>query len=139
MTLLTQRYCNPESGQKRLLKSDEVSQVSTARKLGILARIAGQQAGRSRTWQAAQAAWSGVSGRLTRVLHQLFLEVTGFVFLVLASIGAFALVREYEKYRVGKVGGGKLLLAAAFLLLFTWFGLSSFWRARRRARTREGR
>jgi len=116
-----------------------VSQVSTARKLGMLVRIAGQQAGRRRTWQAAQAAWSGVAGRLTRILHQLFLEVTGFVFLVLASIGGFALQREYAKYRAGTVGGGKLLLATGFLLLFAWFGLSSFWRARRRAGAREGR
>lgn len=139
MILLTQGYCNPEGSEKRLLKSDAVSQVSTARKLGILARIATQQAGRSRTWSAAQLAWQSVAGRVGRVLHQLFLEVTGFIFLVLAAIGGFALEREYGKYKAGTVGGGKLLLASAFLLLFAWFGASSFWRARRRRGPGEGR
>ncbi len=36
-----------------------------------------------------------------RILGQLWLEVTGFVFLVLAAIGGVALSREYAKYQAG--------------------------------------
>ena len=98
----------------------------------MLVRIAGQQAGRRRTWQAAQAAWSGVAGRLTRILHQLFLEVTGFVFLVMAGIGGIALSREYAKYQTGQTGPGRVVIAVLFCLTFGYFGLSSFWRVRRK-------
>lgn len=93
--------------------------------------MATQAGGRSRVWGAARTAWDSVSGSLGRVLRQLWLEVTGFVFLILAMIGGFALVREYAKYRAGTVGAGKLALAAGFTALFVWFGVSSFWRSRK--------
>ncbi len=67
-----------------------------------------------------------------RVLHQLWLEVTGFVFLALAGIGGVALSREYVKYQAGKTGPGRLVVAVCFCLTFGYFGLSSFWRVRRK-------
>jgi len=76
--------------------------ISTARKISIAARIAAQHASRSRTFSAVMRAGRATGGVFGRILHQLWLEVTGFVFLVLASIGGLALVREYQKY-----GGGK--------------------------------
>lgn len=77
------------------------------------------------------------AGRVTlrsfgRVLHQLWLEVTGFVFLALAGIGGIALSREYLKYQAGRTGPGRVILALAFCLTFGYFGLSSFWRVRRK-------
>jgi hypothetical protein len=111
-----------------------VGNLSTARKIGIVARVAAQQFGRSR---AVTAVFSGVrtTGRsLSRVLHQLWLEVTGFTFLALSVIGALAGLREYAKYQSGRAAGpGRLILAACFTVSFAWFGLSSFWRARKRA------
>ena len=75
------------------------------------------------------------AGRVTlrsfgRVLHQLGLEVTGFVFLVMAGIGGIALSREYAKYQAGRPG--RLGIAVVFCLTFGYFGLSSFWRVRRK-------
>jgi hypothetical protein len=111
--------------------------VSTARKVGIAARVAArmtsQRAGRSRL---VSAAWKGL--RVTavsvgRVLRILWLEVTGFVFLTLAFIGGVALSREYAKYETGRVGPGRVVLAVCFTLTFAWFGVSSFWRARRKS------
>ncbi len=67
-----------------------------------------------------------------RVLGQLWLEVTGFVFLSLAGIGALAFVREYVRHQEGKASSGRVALAAGFTLLFGWFGLSSFWRVRKK-------
>jgi hypothetical protein len=70
---------------------------------------------------------------LSRVLHQLWLEVAGFTFLALSGVGALAVVREYAKYQGGHTAGpGRLILAACFTVSFAWFGLSSFWRARRK-------
>jgi hypothetical protein len=65
------------------------------------------------------------------VVHQLWLEVIGLVFLVMAASGGAALAHEYEKYHAGKAGLGRLVAAICFTLTFAWFGVSSFWRVRR--------
>ena len=109
-----------------------MSSLSTARKLGIVARVAGQQVGRTRTFGAVVRAGRTTFSHFRRVLGQLWLEVTGFVFLILAGIGALALFREYAKYQAGQAGTGRVALAASFTALFGWFGVSSFWRVRKR-------
>ena len=109
-----------------------MSSLSTARKLGIAARVAGRQVSRTRTFGAVVRAGRTTFSHFRRVLGQLWLEVTGFVFLVLAGIGALALVREYAQYQVGHAGSGRVALAACFTGLFGWFGVSSFWRIKKR-------
>lgn len=109
-----------------------MAKVSTARKLGIVARVAGRQMRRTRTFGAVIQAGRTTLAHFTRVLSQLWLEVTGFVFLALAGIGALAFFREYAKYRGGHTSSGRVLLAVCFCALFGWFGLSSFWRIRRK-------
>lgn len=68
----------------------------------------------------------------SRVLHVLWLEVTGLFFLVLAFVGAAAATREYHRHTGGNGSVGKMLLAAMFALLFGYFGVNSFWRSRKR-------
>jgi len=109
-----------------------MSSLSTARKLGIAARVAGRQVSRTRTFGAIVKAGKTTLFHIGRVCHQLWLEVTGFVFLVLAGIGGLALAREYGRYQAGSVGSGRPLLAACFTALFGWFGVSSFWRVRKK-------
>jgi len=106
--------------------------ISTARKLGIATRIAGQQVRRSRTFGAVLQAGRATASHFGRVLGQLWLEVTGFVFLALAGIGALACAREYAKFHAGRVGSSRVVLAVCFTMLFGWFGLNSFWRIRRK-------
>lgn len=109
-----------------------MSTVSTARKVGLVAKVVGQQVSRSRTGSAILSGIMATARSLGRVLHQLWLEVTGFVFLVMAGIGAMAGFREHAKLQAGQVNGrGRLILAICFTLSFAWFGLSSFWRVRR--------
>jgi len=109
-------------------------QLSTLRKLGIVARVAAQRAGRSRTGSAVLKGLRTTANSFGRVLHHLWLEVTGFTFLALAGIGAFAGFREYGKYQAGHAGGpGRLILAIGFTASFAWFGLSSFLRVRRKS------
>ncbi|MGH9512358.1 MAG: hypothetical protein ACRD2U_09515 [Terriglobales bacterium] len=103
-----------------------------ARKLGIAARILGQQLRRTRTFSALMTAGRATSVHFGRIFHQLWLEVTGFVFLALSFIGALALVHEWTKFQAARTNPDRVVLAACFTLIFAWFGFSSFWRVRRR-------
>lgn len=97
-----------------------------------MARVAGRQVGKSR-WATAIGNGLKVTARsFGRILGILWLEVTGFVFLCLSGIGGLALAREYARYQAGTVGSGRVILAICFTVTFAWFGVSSFWRARRK-------
>src|SRR5271157_2886688 len=109
-----------------------MTKLSTARKMGVIARVAGQQVRKSRTYGAVRRACRATAGHFSRVLGQLWLEVTGFVFLALAAIGALAFFREYAKYHSGHANSSRMVLAVCFTALFGWFGLSSFWRVRKK-------
>jgi hypothetical protein len=99
-------------------------------------RIATNMMTRSRTGRAVLAGIRATALSFGRVLHQLWLEVTGFTFLAIAAIGVMAAIREYGKYQAGRATGpGRLVLAVCFTVSFAWFGLSSFWRVRRRAKS----
>ncbi len=90
----------------------------------------------SRTGRALLAALRTSGRACGRALHQLWLEVTGFTFLAMAAVGAMAGLREYGRYQSGHATGpGRLVLAICFTVSFTWFGLSSFWRVKRRAKS----
>jgi hypothetical protein len=105
------------------------------RKIRLVCRAAAQSRERSRAASAVRAGMRATVLAFGRVLHQLWLEVTGFTFLAMAGIGAMAGVREYGKYQSGHAAGpGRLLLAVCFTISFTWFGLSSFWRVKRKAK-----
>ena len=104
-----------------------------ARKIGLILRIAIQQLRRSRTGAALIKGVQTTATSVGRALHQLWFQVTGFTFLAIAGIGAVTLFREYGKYHAGQAASpGRLILAIAFTLSFAWFGLSSFWRVKRR-------
>jgi hypothetical protein len=106
--------------------------VSTGRKLGVAARVASQQVKRSRTYGALLSGAQASLGHFGRVLHQLWLEITGFVFLVFACVGFAALYKEYVAFHAGKAAAGRVFAAAAFSFVFAWFGTNSFWKARKR-------
>ena len=95
-------------------------------------RVAGRKTGENRWVRAFYKAGSVTLRSVTRVLHVLWLEVTGLLFVTLALVGTGAAVREYHRHRAGHGPAGKMLLAAGFALLFAYFGVSSFWRSRRR-------
>jgi hypothetical protein len=122
-----------------LIESLGMSSVSTTRKLGIAARVAGrvisQRAGRNRTFGAVAKAARTTASHFGRALGQLWLEVTGFVFLALAGIGVIAFFREYNKYQAGHATSSRALLAVCFAGLFAWFGVSSFWRVRKKSQS----
>lgn len=95
-------------------------------------RVAGRQTGKSRLVRACYNAGSATMRSIRRVVHVLWLELTGLLFLLFALVGGAAAVREYHRHTAGAAGSGKMLLAAFFALLFAYFGVSSFWRSRKR-------
>ena len=108
-----------------------MTNVSTGRKLGVAARVAGKQIKGSRTYGAVLSGVRATLGHLAGVARQLWHEITGFIFLAFAGFGVAALVKESLAYHAGGVGPNRVAIAAGFTLLFGWFGISSFWRARR--------
>jgi hypothetical protein len=106
----------------------------TLAKVRLIYRAAVDFVERSRTGSALLAGVRATASSFGHVLHQLWLEVTGFTFLAMAGVGALAGVREYGKYQSGHASGpGRLVLAICFTISFGWFGLSSFWRVNKRA------
>ena len=99
--------------------------------MGIAARVAGKQIKGSRTYGAVLGGVRATLGHFAAVARQLWHEITGFVFLAFAVFGVAALVKEYLAYRAGGVSPNHMAVAAGFTLVFGWFGISSFWRARR--------
>jgi len=105
-----------------------MTKLSTYRKLTILTRVITQSAGRNRTISAVYNGARTTAAHFGRVLYQLWLEVTGFVFLALAFIGGAAFFREYARYQAGQTTTGRVAIAIVFTLTFVWFGVTSFWR-----------
>ena len=114
------------------VKIEAVSDVSILRKLGAAARVANEHAGRNRTLSAIIRGVSTTARSFGHALHQLWLEVTGTIFLAMAAFGAVASVREYMSYTAGHATRSRLAIAICFALTFGWFGLSSFWRTRKK-------
>jgi hypothetical protein len=111
-----------------------VTKVSTAQKAGVVARVASQQVKRSRTVRALTGAVKTTARTIGNVLHQLWLEVIGVIFLLVAASGGAAVAHEYARFQAGKAGFGRLALAICFTITFAWFGISSFWRVRQKSR-----
>ncbi len=96
----------------------------------LAAQVATRMVRRSRLLAGVTAGAQKAAASLARVLHLLWLEITGVFFVFFALGFGAAAWREYQRH-----GGARpehLWLAAAFSLLFLWFGVSSFWRAARK-------
>lgn len=109
-----------------------MTRLTLPEKLGVGARVAARQASRSRWGRATANAVRLTAQSFARVLHQLWHEVMGFVFLAMAGIGGIAMSREWAKYEAGSTGPGRLVIATCFCLTFGYFGVSSFWKVRKK-------
>jgi len=64
-------------------------------------------------------------------LHQLWLEVSGALFIAFGAAFGFHAVQEYRKHvQADEVGGWQFFAAAILALLTLSFGLHSFWKSR---------
>src|SRR3954463_8973928 len=101
-----------------------VSEVSAPDKAALISRGAARTIVRSR-WGRA---FGAVASSLLRVGHVLWLEVTGFFFAVFAVIGGAAIIREVQVH----AAAGRIAVLAIFTIMFAWFAMTSFLRARKR-------
>ena len=76
--------------------------LSTVRKLSIAARIAAQQAERTRTVERVLKGARATAVHFGRVLRPALAGSHGLCFLALAFIGAVAFFREYTRYKAGQ-------------------------------------
>ena len=100
--------------------------------LGSVARYALNPKARNKVLRATGAGLGATAKAVRRATHRLWLEVTGFFFIVFAVIVGGAGYRHYEKHLAGNADMRNVYLAGAIALVFAWFGVSSFWKARRR-------
>ena len=101
-----------------------MNEVSAPEKAVLVGRGAARVAARSR-WGRA---FGAVASSFLRVGHVLWLEITGSFFAFFAVIGTAALVREIQVH----ADRGRVVVLAVFTLMFGWFAVSSFLRARKR-------
>jgi hypothetical protein len=85
-----------------------------------------------RIFRGVRSGAAAFLGSAMGTLRVLFLEVSGFVFICFTVIIVSTFVREYRKYVTHQVGVERVVLAGAIGAMFFYFGLTSFWRARRR-------
>jgi len=97
-----------------------------------LGRMAGRRAGSSRMLRAGSTAVKTTLATWTRVLHLLWLQITGVLFCFFALGFATRLPRVYRECASGKTPNSHLVLLVCFTMLFGWFGVSSLWRASRK-------
>ena len=71
-------------------------------------------------WKAFREVW--------RILHRLWLEVTGAVFLAMAAMGGISAWKEWRAYQAGDKPW-EFLLALVFMVMMGSFGVYSFFRA----------
>lgn len=99
-----------------------------------MARYALNPKARNKVMRAAGIGLSSTAKSVRKATHTLWLEVTGFFFLVFATICGGAGWREYQRHLAGQAEMNRVYLAGVLALLFAWFGVTSFWRSRRMTR-----
>jgi len=115
-----------------------MAELSSARRRGFrwgwwsaaAAHVGGDMLRKSRTVNAMGAAARVTLRSASKVGHLLWLEVTGLFFVAFAVIGGLAASHEYAKH---KMLSSRVGVALCFMVVFAWFGVSSFWRARHKA------
>ncbi len=114
-----------------------MTQISTGKRALVVARVAAREAQRhaqrSRWLRGALAGGRAVLRSVLKAAHVLWLQIAGVFFMFFALAGGIAFWKEYRAWEAGKVGAGRWVLALCFGLTFAWFGVSSFWRAKRRS------
>ena len=84
---------------------------------------------KNRTVNALASAGQVTLRSVRKVGHLLWLEVAGLFFLAFAVTGGLAAWHDYSRH---KTLSSRFVAAICFTVIFAWFGLSSFLRARRK-------
>jgi hypothetical protein len=101
-------------------QSDVAAQLARA-----AGRFSSDKALRKRVLRAGVSGVAATLDSVGRVLRKLWHEITGFLFICLAVIGGAEVWRKWETHETQK-----LAVATAFSVMFLYFGVSGFWRAK---------
>ena len=102
-------------------------QPDLAESLGRAAgRLSNDKALRKRLLRAGVSGAQTTLSSVGRVLRKLWHEITGFLFVCLAIIGGAEVARKWHMHEPQK-----LAAAAVFSVMFLYFGVTSFSRARK--------
>jgi|tagenome__1003787_1003787.scaffolds.fasta_scaffold20463633_2 hypothetical protein len=93
-----------------------------------LGRVTGRKLRGQRVVNAGIEGVSATAKVTSRAVRSLWLQVTGFFFAVFAVVIGFATEREY---RLAGAEHAKFYAGIFFTLMFAWFAITSFWKARR--------
>ncbi len=97
-----------------------------------LGRIAVRGASQNRLLRAGYSAVEGTVRSFARVAHVLWLQIVGVFFCLFALGFALRIPPTYHDQLAGKHGPGRVYVLAVLTVLFAWFGVSSFWRAKKK-------
>ena len=73
--------------------------------------------------------------QIIKPIRSLWNEMIGFVFVCLAAVPIPRTYRHWREYSETGDGLFRLGLSVIFIVLMGWFGVSSFWRARKISRS----
>ncbi len=73
--------------------------------------------------------------QIIKPVRTLWNEMIGFVFLCLAAVPIPRTIRQWRQFAETGDGFFQLALSVAFIVLMASFGIHSFWRARKIARS----
>jgi hypothetical protein len=117
-------------------RSSSMGSISGAWAGRAFRQLKGKPGRNKRLLRGFQSGAAAFLGSVMGTLRVLFLEVSGFIFICFTVIIVSAFLREYRKYTMHQAGVERVVLAGVVSAMFFYFGLSSFWRARRkRSRT----
>ena len=97
-----------------------------------LGRLAGRRANNSRLLRASATAARAMLSSWRRLLHMLWLQITGVLFCFFALGFATRIPHVYQEYASGKTPNYRFLLLVCVTAMFAWFGASSLWKAARK-------
>src|SRR5437870_5524074 len=101
-------------------RSDAAAQLARA-----AGRFTSDKALRQRVLRAGVSGALATADSVRTAGRKLWLEVTGFLFICLAVIGGAEVWRKWNTHETEE-----LAVAAVFAVVFLYFGVTSFWRAR---------
>ena len=124
------RFKNNGIGEP-LVRFIEVLSPQRIRKAIQITRALAGKGGQNDYLRAGISAAKTVGASARHASHLLWLQVTGSFFVFFAVIGAMAALREYQRWQAAELGSGRFYAAVTFSAAFAYFGVSSFWQARK--------
>jgi hypothetical protein len=105
--------------------------VQQIRRAILITRTLANRGRQNNYVRAGMMAAKTVGASAKHASRLLFLQVTGSFFVFFTVVGTMAALREYQRWQAADIGPGRFYAAVTFSVMFAYFGISSFWQARK--------